>query len=108
MSEESGNQIMEYREYVVLKALASYEKEKHRITILGDDFKVKKYSQETMNVILSGLQRKGYINDTCREFTKVHAVQITDKGYDCLQHFWYNMIKTIFFNIVGRKSNKKD
>ena len=95
--------MLSYRQYKVLKQIDKYQKAtsknyKRGISqILSDDFfsKYTKYTQYTINTILTELHHQEYIKDTANEIdTDVHAVAITDKGYDTL---YINTSKLLFF-----------
>lgn len=92
--------MLSYRQYKLLKQIDTYQKavskkyEHGTSQMLHEDFSnYTKYKPYTINTILTELYCQKYIKDTANEIdTKVHAVTITDKGYDALDNF----IKHIF------------
>ena len=103
--------MLSYKQYKILKLIDKYQKEKsidknsykHKSQILLDDFwkktKYKKYSVET---ILSKLCTDGYIKDTTQEIiTDIHAVTITNEGYDALDNYIKSKITNGMFFIFG-------
>ena len=102
--------MLSYRQYKVLKQIDKYQKAtsknyKRGISqILSDDFfsKYTKYKQYTINTILTELHHQEYIKDTANEIdTDVHAVAITDKGYDALDFYRIQMLFSILSFIGG-------
>lgn len=87
--------MLSFRQYKLLKQIDIYQKATSKIykkgisQILYEDFfsKYTKYKLYTVNTILSELKSDEYIEDTDEKVTTIHAVTITDKGYDVLDHY---------------------
>ena len=96
--------MLSFRQYKLLKQIDIYQKATSKIykkgisQILYEDFfsKYTKYKLYTVNTILTELHHQKYIKDTANEIdTKIHAVTITDKGYDALDFYPIQMIFSI-------------
>lgn len=102
--------MLSFRQYKLLKQIDIYQKATSKIykkgisQILYEDFfsKYTKYKLYTVNTILTELHHQKYIKDTANEIdTKIHAVTITDKGYDALDFYPMQMIFSILSFIGG-------
>lgn len=103
--------MLSYRQYKVLKQIDKYQREKatdknnyrHQIKFLSDDFfDNAKYKRYTIETILSELKSDEYIKDTADEkITPIHAVAITNKGYDALDFYRIQMLFSILSFIGG-------
>lgn len=101
--------MLSFRQYKLLKQIDIYQKatdenyQRGRSKILKDDFvKYTKFKPYTINAILSELYQQEYIKDTGNEIaTKIHAVAITDKGYDTLDNYYKFIISKCFIFVCG-------
>lgn len=97
---------MKHKQYTILKTIEKYQIQKSNnsdFTILSDDFySMLTHKRHSVNTRLEELTHDGYIIDTANKIdTEVHAVKITDKGYDALSSYYKTILYGIIIYILG-------